>query len=196
MGEGCPQAAWPRGHHPRSLSLAAAQARCPQGSGMRPRPRLPAMLPPGPGRQGGEGGDLQAPHRLPRHRGALQVWLVDQHGAHCQGTGLRRGACFLSIAGRPWRDGSVPGVMARAALGCACNPLPHPVSSPQALGDQQQAEYMRGRRILEINPDSPIIQSLKDKVRGECRRDEAPGAHRGCEHGRDCFELWDGMSAG
>lgn len=31
----------------------------------------------------------------------------------------------------------------------------------QALGDARAAEYMRGRRIMEINPDHPIIQALK-----------------------------------
>lgn len=33
------------------------------------------------------------------------------------------------------------------------------------MGDPMQAEYMRGRRILEINPSHPIIESLKAKVR-------------------------------
>lgn len=28
----------------------------------------------------------------------------------------------------------------------------------QAMGDNRAAEYMRGRRIMEINPDHPIIQ--------------------------------------
>lgn len=30
----------------------------------------------------------------------------------------------------------------------------------QALGDQASLEFMRGRRILEINPDHPIIKDL------------------------------------
>ncbi|KFM24018.1 Heat shock protein 83-1 [Auxenochlorella protothecoides] len=38
------------------------------------------------------------------------------------------------------------------------------IARAQAMGDAQQAEYMRGRRILEINPNHPIIQSLKEKV--------------------------------
>lgn len=41
-----------------------------------------------------------------------------------------------------------------------------PLPTLQAMGDAQQAEYMRGRRILEINPNHPIIQSLKEKVGG------------------------------
>lgn len=34
----------------------------------------------------------------------------------------------------------------------------------QTLGDSRAAEYMKGRKTLEINPDHPIIQALKDKV--------------------------------
>lgn len=30
----------------------------------------------------------------------------------------------------------------------------------QALGDTASLEFMRGRRILEINPDHPIIKDL------------------------------------
>ena len=29
------------------------------------------------------------------------------------------------------------------------------------MGDNRASEYMRGRRILEINPDSPVIAQLK-----------------------------------
>lgn len=29
------------------------------------------------------------------------------------------------------------------------------------MGDNRAMEYMRGRRILEINPDSPVIAQLK-----------------------------------
>lgn len=30
----------------------------------------------------------------------------------------------------------------------------------QALGDTSSLEFMRGRRILEINPDHPIVKDL------------------------------------
>ena len=40
-----------------------------------------------------------------------------------------------------------------AALTCCC--------APQAMGDNRAMEYMRGQRILEINPDSPVIAQLK-----------------------------------
>lgn len=30
----------------------------------------------------------------------------------------------------------------------------------QALGDTSSLEFMRGRRILELNPDHPIIKDL------------------------------------
>ena len=31
----------------------------------------------------------------------------------------------------------------------------------QAMGDTRAMEYMRGRRTLEVNPDHPVIASLK-----------------------------------
>lgn len=34
----------------------------------------------------------------------------------------------------------------------------------QTLGDSRAAEYMKGRKTLEINPDHPIIQALKDRL--------------------------------
>lgn len=34
----------------------------------------------------------------------------------------------------------------------------------QAMGDARAAEYMRGRRSMEINPDHPVIKSLAAKV--------------------------------
>jgi heat shock protein beta len=30
----------------------------------------------------------------------------------------------------------------------------------QTLGDESTMEFMRGRRVLEINPDHPIIKDL------------------------------------
>ena len=33
----------------------------------------------------------------------------------------------------------------------------------QALGDAERASYMRGKRILEINPRHPLIQQVKHK---------------------------------
>ena len=34
----------------------------------------------------------------------------------------------------------------------------------QTLGDSRAAEYMKGRKTLEINPEHPIVQALKQKV--------------------------------
>ena len=39
-----------------------------------------------------------------------------------------------------------------------------PRCAAQTLGDSRAAEYMKGRKTLEINPDHPIVQALKDKV--------------------------------
>ncbi len=33
----------------------------------------------------------------------------------------------------------------------------------QAMGDNRAMEYMRGRRTLEVNPDHPVISSLKGR---------------------------------
>lgn len=37
------------------------------------------------------------------------------------------------------------------------------------MGDTRAAEYMRGRRVMEVNPQHPIIQALKGKVELESR---------------------------
>ena len=37
----------------------------------------------------------------------------------------------------------------------------------QTLGDSRSAEYMKGRKTLEINPEHPIVQALKDKVESD-----------------------------
>lgn len=34
----------------------------------------------------------------------------------------------------------------------------------QAMGDPRAAEYMKGRRVLEINPNHSIVKSLADLV--------------------------------
>lgn len=35
------------------------------------------------------------------------------------------------------------------------------IMKTQAMGDSRAMEYMKGRKIMEINPDSPVIKSLK-----------------------------------
>jgi Hsp90 protein len=37
------------------------------------------------------------------------------------------------------------------------------------MGDNRAMEYMRGRRIMEINPDSPVIRVLKAKLDSAAR---------------------------
>ena len=34
----------------------------------------------------------------------------------------------------------------------------------QTLADSRAADYMKGRKTLEINPEHPIVQALKQKV--------------------------------
>lgn len=41
------------------------------------------------------------------------------------------------------------------------------LSHLQALADARAAEYMKGRKVLEINPSHPIIQSLNDNYSGD-----------------------------
>jgi heat shock protein 90kDa beta len=38
------------------------------------------------------------------------------------------------------------------------------IMKAQAMGDARTAEYMRGRRIMEVNPDHPVVAVLKAKV--------------------------------
>ena len=37
----------------------------------------------------------------------------------------------------------------------------------QALGDAERQSYMKGKRILEINPRHPLIQQVKDKFEAD-----------------------------
>jgi heat shock protein beta len=38
----------------------------------------------------------------------------------------------------------------------------------QTLGDTSSLEFMRGRRIFEINPDHPIVKDLSVRVTVPC----------------------------
>jgi heat shock protein 90kDa beta len=55
-----------------------------------------------------------------------------------------------------------PAVVVASKFGWSANM--ERIMKAQALGDSQAAEYMKGRRSLEINPQHPIIKSLADKV--------------------------------
>ncbi|GAB2220627.1 hypothetical protein Droror1_Dr00008289 [Drosera rotundifolia] len=46
----------------------------------------------------------------------------------------------------------------------------------QTLGDQSTLEFMRGRRILEINPDHPIVKNLNAACKNDPDSDEAKKA--------------------
>lgn len=43
------------------------------------------------------------------------------------------------------------------------------IMKANAMGDQRTAEYMKGKRTLEINPAHPIVVALKDKVEMDSR---------------------------
>jgi heat shock protein beta len=55
-----------------------------------------------------------------------------------------------------------PAVVVASKFGWSANM--ERIMKAQALGDSQAAEYMKGRRSLEINPTHPIIKTLADKV--------------------------------
>ena len=37
----------------------------------------------------------------------------------------------------------------------------------QALADPRAAEYMKGRKVMEINPDHPIVKSLNENFESD-----------------------------
>lgn len=55
-----------------------------------------------------------------------------------------------------------PAVVVASKFGWSANM--ERIMKAQALGDSQAAEYMKGRRSLEINPNHPIIKHLAEKV--------------------------------
>ncbi|CAI5529472.1 unnamed protein product [Closterium sp. Naga37s-1] len=57
------------------------------------------------------------------------------------------------------RIASSPCVLVAGKFGWSANM--ERIMKAQTMGDPQQAEFMRGRRILEINADHPIIKDLK-----------------------------------
>ncbi|KAL4853500.1 Heat shock protein 90-5 [Chlorella vulgaris] len=60
-----------------------------------------------------------------------------------------------------------PAVVVASKFGWSANM--ERIMRAQTMGDARSAEYMRGRRIMELNPQHPIIQSLKGKVELESR---------------------------
>lgn len=59
------------------------------------------------------------------------------------------------------RIASSPCVLVSGKFGWSANM--ERIMKAQAMGDSQQMEFMRGRRILEINPEHPIIRDLKSQ---------------------------------
>jgi heat shock protein beta len=60
-----------------------------------------------------------------------------------------------------------PAVVVASKFGWSANM--ERIMRAQALGDARAAEYMRGKRVMEINPDHPIIANLKDRVEMDSR---------------------------
>ena len=48
----------------------------------------------------------------------------------------------------------------------------------QAMGDTRSMEYMKGRKILEISPTSPVILDMKSKVEGDDKSEDVMDAVR------------------
>merc|ERR1712078_549102 len=40
------------------------------------------------------------------------------------------------------------------------------IMKTQAMGDNRAMEYMKGKKTLEVNPESPVIKSLKERFDG------------------------------
>jgi heat shock protein 90kDa beta len=55
-----------------------------------------------------------------------------------------------------------PAVVVASKFGWSANM--ERIMRAQALGDPRASEYMKGRRVMEINPDHPIIQALAERV--------------------------------
>jgi len=60
------------------------------------------------------------------------------------------------------RLGESPCMLATSKFGWSANM--ERIMRAQAMGDTKAYEYMKGRKIMEINPSSPIIKSLASKV--------------------------------
>merc|ERR1711990_986864 len=59
------------------------------------------------------------------------------------------------------RLGDSPCMLVTSKFGWSANM--ERIMSSQAMGDSKNLEYMKGRKIMEINPDAPIVQMLKEK---------------------------------
>jgi heat shock protein beta len=60
-----------------------------------------------------------------------------------------------------------PAILVASKFGWSANM--ERIMRAQALGDARAAEYMKGRRSMEINPDHPIIRALAEKVAMDSR---------------------------
>ncbi len=60
-----------------------------------------------------------------------------------------------------------PAIVVASKFGWSANM--EKIMRSQALGDARGAEMMRGRRIMEINPDHPIVRAMAEKVVLESR---------------------------
>eukprot|EP00239_Pterosperma_sp_CCMP1384_P001574 CAMPEP_0197855578 /NCGR_PEP_ID=MMETSP1438-20131217/26905_1 /TAXON_ID=1461541 /ORGANISM="Pterosperma sp., Strain CCMP1384" /LENGTH=796 /DNA_ID=CAMNT_0043470751 /DNA_START=61 /DNA_END=2451 /DNA_ORIENTATION=+ len=59
------------------------------------------------------------------------------------------------------RLGSSPCVLSTSKFGWSASM--ERIMRAQAMGDNAALEYMRGRKILELNPDAPIVKAMKDQ---------------------------------
>jgi HSP90 family molecular chaperone len=60
------------------------------------------------------------------------------------------------------RLANTPGVVVTSKFGWSANM--ERIMQAQTLADPSKQAYMRGKRILEINPRHPIIKELREKV--------------------------------
>lgn len=55
-----------------------------------------------------------------------------------------------------------PAILVTSKFGWSANM--EKIMKAQAMGDSKAMEYMRGRKIMEINPESPIILDIKNRI--------------------------------
>ena len=74
------------------------------------------------------------------------------------------------------RISDTPAIVVTSKFGWSANM--ERIMKSQAMGDTRSMEYMKGRKILEISPTSPVILDMKSKVEGDDKSEDVMDAVR------------------